>query len=172
MDDLVKLLGDSDPQCQGDAAMAIAAMGPAAAAAVPTLQKLLDSEGVAREAAPGLQYAAAYALGQLGAASAPALAKLREFAASPDQMLATVASWAAIKIAPEDTSLFESAVPLFRQALRSDSETARLEAACILGDIGRQADSAIPILELVAEEDPSRTVRSAAAEALAKIKGK
>ena len=172
LDDLTKLLGDSDLQCRGDAVMAIAAIGPAAASAVPALQKMLTAEGVAQDAAPGMRYAATYALGQMGTSSAPALATLREYAASPDQMLATVATWAAIKIAPDDTSLFESAVPLFRQALRSESETARLEAASALGDIGRKAVDAIPILELVAEEDSSRAVRAAAAEAVAKIKGK
>jgi HEAT repeat protein len=46
----------------------------------------------------------------------------------------------------------------------------RLEAAVALGDIGPAAASAIPILELVSEEDSVKEVRVAAAAALAKIR--
>jgi HEAT repeat protein len=40
-----------------------------------------------------------------------------------------------------------------------------------LGEIGPAAAPAIPILELLSEEDPSKRVRAAAAKAVAKIKG-
>jgi HEAT repeat protein len=86
--------------------------------------------------------------------------------------MATVAVWAALKVKPEDKSLFEAAVPRLRRALRGDREVARLEAAAALGDIGPAAEAALPILELVSEEDDSRAVRAAAAQALAKIRGK
>ena len=157
--------------------MAIAAIGPAAAVAVPKLQTLLTPAALAADtapdvAAPGVQYAAAFALGKLGTAASPALGRLRELAAAKDPLLATVATWASLKIAPQDASLFESAVPLLRQALRGDVELARMEAAIALGDIGSPASGAIPILELVAEDDPSRSVRDAAAEALVKIRGR
>ena len=46
----------------------------------------------------------------------------------------------------------------------------RLEAAVSLGDIGAAASSAVPLLELVAEEDAVPAVRAAAAAALAKIR--
>jgi HEAT repeat protein len=39
-----------------------------------------------------------------------------------------------------------------------------------LGDIGPAAGSAIPLLELVAEDDPAKDVRRAAAEAAKKIR--
>jgi HEAT repeat protein len=54
--------------------------------------------------------------------------------------------------------------------VRADREIVRLEAAVALGDIGPAAASAIPILELVSEEDSTKAVRAAAAAALAKIK--
>ena len=85
-------------------------------------------------------------------------------------MLATVAVWAALKIRPADRSLVETAVPLLRQALRGEQELVRLEAAVALGDIGSAARTAIPILELIAEEDPVKSVRAAATEALAKVR--
>jgi HEAT repeat protein len=166
--DIVGALGDADPQCRGDAAMAIAAIGPDAAEAVPDLQKLL----VDPAAADGLRYVAAYALGRIGPAAGAAEPVLRELSQSKDDLLATVAIWAALKIKPNDASLFESAVPLLRRALRGDRELARLEAAVALGDIGPAAAAAVPLLELVSEEDPARQVRAAAAAAIEKIKAK
>jgi HEAT repeat protein len=85
-------------------------------------------------------------------------------------MLATVATWAGLKIKPDDASQFEAAIPLLRRALRGDRGMVRLEAAVALGDIGPAAASAIPILELVSEEDSVKEVRVAAAAALAKIR--
>ena len=166
--EIVGALGDADPQCRGDAAMAIAAIGPDAAEAVPELQKLL----VDPAAAGGLRYVAAYALGRIGPAAGAAEPVLRELSLSKDELLATVAIWAALKIEPNDASLFESAVPLLRRALRGDRELARLEAAVALGDIGPAAAAAVPLLELVSEEDPAREVRAAAAAAIEKIKAK
>ena len=104
------------------------------------------------------------------AAAKPAFEKLRTLATSEDEMLATVAVWAAVKIEPGDASLFEMAIPALRQAIRGDREIVRLEAAVALGEIGPAAVAAIPILELVAEEDPVKAVRAAAAEALTRIK--
>jgi HEAT repeat protein len=120
-------------------------------------------------AAPGTRYAAAYALGRIGPAAKPALGKLRELAGADDELLATVAVWAALKVDPADSSLFASAVPRLRKALRSGDEIVRLEAAVALGDIGPEAKPALPILELVAEDDPLPSVREAAEQAIAKI---
>lgn len=166
--DLVKTLGDPDPQIRGDAAVAIAAIGAEAAEAVPALRKLLEDESVPMVA----RYPAAFALGRIGPAAAAAEPALRQLASSSDEIMATVAVWAALKVKPDDKSLFESAVPLLRRALRGDREMARLEAAVALGDIGPAAASAIPLLELVAEDDPAKPVRAAAASAIAKIRGK
>jgi HEAT repeat protein len=96
--------------------------------------------------------------------------RLLELSKSADEIMATVATWATLKIEPQDSSLVTSAIPLLRKALRGENEMARLEAAVVLGDLGPQASSAIPILELVSEEDASRQVRAAAAEALAKVR--
>ena len=166
VDDIIKSLADADPAVRGDAAVAIAAIGPGAAAAVPSLVKMLGDE-----AAPAARYPAAFALGRIGPAAKPAVEQLRALAMSSDEVLSTVALWAALKITPEDSSLFDQAIPAFRKAVRAEREIVRLEAAMALGEIGTAAASAIPILELVSEEDPSKLVRAAAAAALAKIKG-
>jgi len=173
---LVAILQDRDPVTAGDAAVTIAAIGPAAAAAVPELAKMLadpPASAAAEEAAAlgRRRFAACYALGRIGGAADVASERLRELSQADEDMLATVATWAALKIRPQDTSLFEAAVPVLRRALRADREIVRLEAAIAIGDIGSAADSAIPILELVSEEDSSTRVRAAAAAALRKIRG-
>lgn len=167
LDDIVKELDDADPDHAGEAAVAIGAIGPeAAAAALPRLLRVVADAGKP----PALRYAAAYALGRFGTAAKEAEPTLRKLAEAEDELMATVAIWAALKVAPEDKSLFERAVPLLRRALRGDREMARLEAAVALGDIGPAAATAIPMLELVSEDDPVKAVRSAAADALKKIR--
>jgi HEAT repeat protein len=89
---------------------------------------------------------------------------------SKDELMATVAVWALLNINPEEKTHVETAIPLLRRALRGDRELVRIEAAVALGDIGAAATAAVPILELVSEDDSSKSVRSAAAEALAKIR--
>jgi len=166
LDELVKELGDADAEHASEAAVAIAAIGPEAAAAIPALQRLVADT----KATSGLRYSAAYALGSIGPAAKECAANLRALTESDDDLMATVAVWAALKVDPDDTSLFERAIPLLRRALRAEQDMVRLEAAVALGDIGPKAGSAIPILELVAEDDPVRDVRRAAAEAAKKIR--
>ena len=166
VDNLVAALSDADSATRGDAAVALAAIGPDAAEAVPALSKLLA--GDEKEAA--LRYAAAYALGRIGPAAAPVAETLRGLSKSEDELMASVAVWALLKIEPENKAQVAAAVPVLRKALRGERDLARLEAATALGELGGAAASAIPILELVSEDDPLAAVRSAAAAALGKIK--
>lgn len=137
------------------------------------------------EASPGLTFNAAQtatvairsssdsaSVRSTDSAAAAAESVLRTLAESEDDLMATVAVWAALKVKPGDASLFEAAIPRLRGALRADREVARLEAAVALGDIGPAAASAIPILELVSEDDPVKQVREAAAAALDKIRAR
>ncbi len=165
LDAMVAGLGDEDPGYRSNAAMAIAALGPAAKAAVPELEKMLGDEA----AAPESRYTAAYALGSIGPEAVAAEPLLRKLAESGDEMMATVGVWAALKIKPDDATLFDAAIPKLRHALQRDQELVRLEAAVALGEIGPRAATALPMLEMLAEEDPSRTVRAAASEAVRRI---
>jgi HEAT repeat protein len=167
VDKITEALSDDDGFVRGEAAIALAAIGPRAAAAVPALQKILTND--AEDS--GTRYSAAYALGRIGSDAAPAMNALRELSDSADELMATVAVWAAIKIEPGNTEFFETAMPRLRKALQAESDLARLEAAVALGEIGPHAKTAIPILEVVEEDDPVRAVRAAAAEALRKIGG-
>ena len=166
VDNLVAALADADPATRGDAAVALAAIGPDAAEAVPALTKLLA--GDEKEAA--LRYAAAYALGRIGPAAAPGAETLRGLSKSEDELMASVAVWALLKIEPENKAQVAAAVPVLRKALRGERDLARLEAATALGELGGAAASAVPILELVSEDDPLAAVRRAAAAALEKIR--
>jgi HEAT repeat protein len=159
-------LSDEDPGHRSSAAMAIAAIGPVAKAAVPALEKLLGDEAAPAEA----RLTAAYALGSIGPEAVAVEPLLRKLADSADDMMATVCVWAALKIKPDDASLFDAAIPKLRHALQREQELARLEAAVALGEIGPRAATALPLLEMLAEEDPSRTVRAAAAEAVRLIR--
>jgi HEAT repeat protein len=163
---MVAGLSDADPRYRSSAAMAIAAIGAEAKGAVPALQQLLGDESVPPEA----RLTAAYALGRIGPEAAAAEPLLRKLADSDDEMMATVCVWAALKIKPEDATLFDAAIPKLRRALQREQELARLEAAVALGEIGPRAATALPMLEMLAEEDPSRTVRAAAEEAVRRIR--
>ena len=117
-----------------------------------------------------LHYAAAYCLGRIGSPTAmKALPRLKELSVSSDGMQATVAIWAVLQITPDDQEQFENAVPLLTEALASEVQTIRLEAIIALGDLGSRAKDAVPAIELVSEDDPVRTIRSAAQQALEKI---
>jgi HEAT repeat protein len=166
IDEMVAGLSDADPRYRSSAAMAIAAIGAEAKGAVAPLEQLLGDDSAPAEA----RLTAAYALGRIGPAAAAAEPLLRRLADSDDEMMATVCIWAALKIKPEDATLFDAAIPKLRRALQREQELARLEAAIALGEIGPRAATALPMLELLAEEDPSRTVRAAAEEAVRRIR--
>ncbi|MFM8414897.1 MAG: HEAT repeat domain-containing protein [Planctomycetota bacterium] len=165
--EMIAGLADQDPVYRSDSAMAIAALGPEAVSAAPALEKLLADESVP----PPVRYTAAYGLGRIGPQAAAAEPLLRKLAESDDDLLATVAVWAALKLKPDDATLFDAAVPKLRQALKDEQELVRLEAAVALGEIGAAAGSALPLLELLAEEDPARAVRAAASEAVERVRG-
>jgi HEAT repeat protein len=164
---IAEALTDKDAFVRGEAAIALAAIGPPAAPALARLQQIVADEAED----PGTRYSAAYALGRIGEAAAPAIDILRGLSQSEDELMATVAVWAALKIEPGNTEFFETAMPRLRKALKAESDLARLEAAVALGEIGPHAKTAVPILEVVEEDDPVRAVRAAAAEALRKIGG-
>jgi HEAT repeat protein len=165
LDAMVAGLSDEDPGYRSNAAMAIAALGPMAKGAVPALEKMLGDEA----AAPESRYTAAYALGSIGPEAVAAEPLLRKLAESEDELMATVGVWAALKIKPDDATLFDAAIPKLRHALQREQELVRLEAAVALGEIGPRAATALPMLEMLAEEDPSKTVRAAAEEAVRRI---
>ena len=108
--EIVAGLSDPDDNYRTESAMAIAAVGPEAEEAIGPLQQVLEDTA----AEPSLRYAAAYALGRIGPAALPAEPLIRRLAESDDELMATVAVWAALKIKPEDRTLFDAAIPKLR----------------------------------------------------------
>lgn len=167
-------LGSDDELVQADAAFALGAMArgsdaidaEAAEKAITAMTALVGNDATSAE----VRYTAVYALGKFGPKAAAAADGLRTLAQSDDVLQATVAAWAGLQVEPENREQYEQAIPLLEKALQSERELARVEAAVALGDIGGDAAGSLPILELVSEDDPSRTVRSAAAAAVKKIK--
>lgn len=169
--DIIGLLDSKDDEIVHEAILALAAIGPASAAASDRLLTILDdSLSNQNEVETRLHYAAAYCLGRIGSPGAmKALPRLKELSESSDGMQATVAIWAVLQITPNDQEQFENAVPLLTAALASEEQTVRLEAIIALGDLGSRAKDAVPAIELISEDDPVRTIRLAAQQALEKI---
>ncbi|MGI9454173.1 MAG: HEAT repeat domain-containing protein [Pirellulales bacterium] len=169
--DIVGLLDSKDDEIVHEAILALAAIGSASAPASDRVLTILnESVQNQNEVETRLHYAAAYCLGRIGSPAAmKALPRLKELSVSSDGMQATVAIWAVLQITPDDQEQFENAVPLLTEALASEEQTIRLEAIIALGDLGPRAKDAIPAMELVSEDDPVRTIRLAAQQALEKI---
>jgi HEAT repeat protein len=169
--DIVGLLDSKDDEIVHEAILALAAIGSASAPASDRVLTILnESVQNQNEVETRLHYAAAYCLGRIGSPAAmKALPRLKELSVSSDGMQATVAIWAVLQITPDDQEQFENAVPLLTEALASEVQTIRLEATIALGDLGPRAKDAVPAIELVSEDDPVRTIRLAAQQALEKI---
>lgn len=177
------------------AAYILGEIGPAAAAAVPALTKLLhaDKAEVRREALFALgkigpaaaaalpdvlacyqsgpaeqRYGAAFALGKLGPAAATAKPALLAGLREPDAFLALASAWALAQVDPSGEDSSAQAVPLLATALQDSEAKIRREAAAALGAFGARAKGAVPALTAAAQdEDP--TVREAVAAALQAI---
>lgn len=169
VDVVLPLLDSDDPAMVSEAAFALAAIGPKAGPAVGRLVSLL-AETQQSEEQLSLRYSLIYALGRIGLPDGkPALDLLSSLTASADKMEATMATWAALQLDPDNSKRFGDAVSLLSNALESESQTLRIEAAIALGDLGPKAVAARSALELVAEDDPIADIRAAARQALAKI---
>jgi HEAT repeat protein len=169
---LVKALGTTtdspeDRTFRQEVHYALAAIGTQASAAVDELIKSLGDEDLR------MKGSAAYALGKVGPAAEPAVAKLVEIVKQGekegDLRLQRVGVWALLKIRPGNEKLEEFAVPLLVSALSSEEELARIEAALTLGELGEIAKPAVEDLQRLLE-DESQAVRGAAQQALQALK--
>jgi len=148
-------LADRDQAVRLRALESLAALGPAAAPAIPAL-----GEAIVREP-PRLRRAAALALSKIGEPAAPFLAEMlgdnrpavREAAASALGLMGGAA---------------RSAVDALARALSDDSPRVREAAGLALAGLGPQAAQALPALT-AALKDPEQGVRAAAIKALAAI---
>jgi HEAT repeat protein len=141
---------------------ALAAIGPAAAPAVPELTKSLDSEN------EEVQYSAVYALGRIGEQAKDACPELLKLLGGEEEFAKIAAVWALTRIDPGRPEIAETGLPILTRALQSGRELVRAEAASTLAEIGEPARPAIPALQ-AALNDPSPSVRQAAENAIQRI---
>lgn len=151
----------ADLEFRSQVQLALAAIGPAAKAAVPELVNSLASDD---EAVRGT---ACYALGRIGPAAQEALPALRQRLRDRGDADKVAVVWALLKIQPTGR-LSRIAAPILIQALNSEQEVVRAEAAKALGELGDAAQPAVERLRTAAN-DESELVREAAAAALRKL---
>jgi HEAT repeat protein len=142
------------------ACFALAQSGRGAAAAVPELMALLDSdEEMARRAA-------AEALGRMGPAAAVAVPRLLRWAQAKR---ASALHQTAIRALGQLGPVAAAAVPALNKCLRSADRWSRLYAAQALARMGAAAAPAVPLLETLTKSN-DQPVRQAAEEALAAVR--
>jgi HEAT repeat protein len=160
---LSELLKSGDPLTKTEVLYTLGAIGPGAQAAVSAIAEQL------RDNDPRVVQAAEIALGKIGPGAQEALPALATLNQSNDELLRLVSVWAILKIGPPSAEQTTTALPILSAALKSDREFVRIEAATVLGELGRGATTALPALQSAAS-DSSPAVRSAAATAITKIK--
>jgi HEAT repeat protein len=155
---------EDDNLFRREAQMALAAIGPDAAAAVPVLVQSLASDD--RE----VRGSACYALGKIGPAAAEAVPALQARLNELEDSGKVAFVWALLSIQPDDEALAATAVPMLVGALDAPDEIVRAEAAGALGRIGEPAAQPDVIAELKKLlDDPAPQVQEAAAEALKEL---
>ena len=157
-----KAAADND-DLRREVQFALGAIGPQAAVGVPQLIQSLTAQD------PEVRHSACFALGSIGPAATAAIRPLaKQVTGKVDDFMPIAAVWAMVRIRPHNKKIEARAVPLLTQALSSDRERVRVEAAMTLGDIGEAAKVSLPALEK-AVQDQSPAVRAAAQEAIKKI---
>jgi HEAT repeat protein len=147
---LVKTLAKDDrPEARREALLALGAMGPAAAAAVPATIKMLDDPDY------GVRLAAVYALGRFGPAAKAADGALRRrLHGSMPPMLEFMTLWALARIHPRDEPTVRRAVLVLIESTWSKQPRQRAMAVRCLIDL-RPAPELIvpPMTQLIARGD-------------------
>lgn len=168
IDAILKVLDDEDAEKRRAAFVSLAAMGPDAASAVPTLRAILkDPErGDSRAAA-------AYVLGKIG--DPESIALLKEVVSGShedDSKLPLAAVWALVTLDPGDPAVRKAAPPVLASALDSDDPLVRREAAAAIALLGGAAEVAVPGLLKLAREDADATVQAECLHSLATLEVK
>jgi HEAT repeat protein len=178
------------------ASLALAEIGPAAAAAVPDLQAVLVEEKdpdtrlqilvalgevgkpaesaiptildvLGKEEFSNVKYAAVFALGQIGGTDASRV-ELRKLLESDDEFLRTISAWALARNNPSDKQLVDRAVELIVSAFKSDDVNVRRAAARVAVEFDVDSSVVAPVL-VEALQDQDDTVVANAIAALATL---
>lgn len=161
---LIDAASGAKPEFRTDINLALGAIGPAAAPATDILVKAIASNEA------GERESALYALRKIGPGARGAVKPLVERMQADDSFDAIAAAWALVRIAPDDPQVVAAVVPKLSRGLSHSDEQVRLESAEALGELGKPANSAVPVLQRVAKEDSSTVVRAAAEAALKRVR--
>ena len=162
---VVKLLNHKDEEVRMQALLALAEVGPQARQAAGPIAKTLESDRFG-----GVQYAAAFALGRIGATDKASIAALNRARSSTDEFLKMISTWALAKHSSND-ELVKDAVSLLIAGLTSDSQFVRRGAAQALADFAGHSEIVAPAL-FASLQDADPTVVSNALDALASLGAK
>jgi HEAT repeat protein len=172
---LVKLLDNEDSAPWG--CIALAAIGPDAAEAVPTLAKLLGNghqpklrleaamalSSIGPEAAsalpellnsldkndPVVMPGAIFAIGRLGALGRPAEKKLRDLVARGDPFTRVIGTWAICKINPDNQKLIADSLPVLVTALIDKEPRTRAAATKSIVDLKPRPALLMPAIDKI-----------------------
>ena len=109
-----------------------------------------------------------FALGKMGPAARAAVPMLRRKLRSESSLERLASIVALLRIQPGERSLAAVAGPLLKEALDSEHEVVRAEAAVAVGKLGSLGKRLIPRLKQLLD-DESPHVRAMATEALTKL---
>jgi HEAT repeat protein len=157
---LAKTLTDPQPDIRREAALALGAMGEAAASAAPQLGAVLEDEHA--------QTAATFALGQIGQIPAGAEAKIKANTKSKDDFLSTVSYWTLARVHPENKELRREATERLVARIMDKDPFVRVAAARGLAALPPAPEITLPILEK-ALKDADETTAHYALDALATL---
>jgi HEAT repeat protein len=151
---LTRATADKLPEVRMQAFHALAAMGSDASPAVNEMVKALD------DPVQPVRVEAAYALGSLGSAGKEALAALTKRIAAgatdDDKLLPAVCAWAMVRIAPDDTTVTDAAVPVLVRSLEGREVPLEGAQAAALGELRTAAAVVAPaLLKAVPTASPS-----------------
>jgi HEAT repeat protein len=160
---LIELLKTEDAATRTEVLQILGEIGPQAEPAVGAATTALADPD------RNVALTAGYCLGKIGPPAKAAIPELRKMLASKDKVVRLTGLWALLQVGPKTEALVETALPVLTDSLTNDLDFVRLQSAVTLGELGPSAESAIPALE-VAANDRSPVVRRAAAEAIRKIR--
>ena len=151
---LTKATTDKAPEVRMQALHALASIGPDSAPAINEMVKALD------DPIQPVRVAAAFALGSLGPAgkeALPALTKrIAPGATGEDKLLPAVSAWAMVRIAPDDTTVTDAAVPVLVKSLEGRDVPLEAAQAAALGQLKSAAAVVAPaLLKAVSTASPS-----------------
>lgn len=157
VDQLGSQLLNGNPEERRAATRRLKELGPEAEGAVLELSAALSDED------DEVRRTAARALGRIGPGAEPAAGELRKLLAHPNDTDRLAAAYALVEIVPNDPAPIEV---LSRAAVGRDPR-----AIVALGQLGRTAEPALPLLRQLAGPGSPDVVRSQAAEAIRRIEG-